>query len=257
MRTMQTAFIFLLLTFSGLTYALDGSFDRSVEVEKYIEVYKTKTRGGVIEASKRIHVAGLADPQLAAAINERLLRDHVGESVSGSIGTEYLEWMVKALASTGIAEYETTIKQVAKSTGARCSICREEWEKISWYRARNEIASSREHHRAGDDPRITQMLNLLLTPDFSYRFFAAERMNRERLLDPRLMEVVSQQVLEHMNDTPRGSNHDQGKAMGLYVKLLGYSGNVKYRDTLNRLLASKASSVIKKHAKEALRRMEQ
>ena len=39
----------------------------------------------------------------------------------------------------------------------------------------------------------------------------------------------------------------QGKALGLYAKLLGYSGLGKYRDPLEQVLASNASALLKKH----------
>jgi hypothetical protein len=133
--------------------------------------------------------------------------------------------------------------------------CEEERAKIPWYKARNDIMASRKNYNEGDDPNVSRMINLVQADDFSYKQYAADRINWARMLDPRLMDAVDQQVLLHIDSTTHSASRDQAKAMGMFIKILGYSGNVKFRDTMQRVKASKATSLMKKYADESLGRL--
>jgi hypothetical protein len=239
------------------SHAQQDVFDRGAEIDRHIATFKDGTRGAVIEAGQEIVHAGLSDPKLSAAIAQRLRSEPPLADVSDKVGASHYEWMIRALASTGNADYKATILESARrSRNYRvASDAGDEVGKIEWYRTRNDIMASRRYHNEGDDPRVSRLLNLLMAEDFSFKLFAAERMNREQMLEPKLIEAVNKQVLQYMDSTARGAPRDQAKAVGMYVKLLGYSGNVAYRDTLQKVLASKASSQTKKHAKEALGRL--
>lgn len=242
-----------------LAHAMEGSFDRSAEVEKYIEVFKNGTRGAVIDSSREIVNGGITDASLAAAINERLLRDYKSADRFNTTVIQYVQWMARALAANGLTEYAGTIKQVAKEGAGQSTrkLCTEELSKLGWYKARNKLMSDKKYFSEGGDRHIAQLTNLLMDADFSFKLFAADRMNWERILDPNLMEIVSQQVLQYMDRTVHGVARDQAKTMGLYIKLLGYSGNIKYRDTLERVRTSHATSLMKKYADESLKRLRQ
>jgi len=252
-------FFCLIMLLTGIVHAAADVFDRSAEVEKYLPVFQSGTRGAVIEASREIYNAGISDARLAAAINDRVLSDFKAVHRDDKIGQQYVQWAVKALAANGIEENATTLRRIGKEGAGRNigGLCKQEREKIPWYKTRNELMASTKNHRDGDDPQASRILNLLLADDFSYKLYAADLMNWQRKLDPRLFEAIEKQVLQNMDVTVAGTPHDRAKTIGLYIKLLGYSGNVRYRDTLHKVLASKASFQTKKHAGEALERLRQ
>jgi hypothetical protein len=242
----------------SIANSMDGVFDRSAEIEKYLEAVKSGTRGANIDAAREIFNSGIGDERLAAALSERLLADFKRIDTLERNNEEYVRWLVKALASMGIKAYEPSLARVCKesSNNQIKTSCAEERAKIDWYRSRNEIMSSRKYFSEGDDPKVARMLNLIEADDFSYKQYASDRMNWSRMLDPKLMDAVDRQVLLHVEATRHGVSRDQAKAMGMFIKLLGYSGNVKYRATLEKVKASKATSLMKKYADESLKRLQ-
>ncbi|HTE40175.1 MAG TPA: hypothetical protein VK629_05060, partial [Steroidobacteraceae bacterium] len=216
-------------TLAAPVFALEGGFDRTVEIEQHIATFKDGTRGAVIEAGREVYFAGISDPKLAATIADRLQSEARLTGHADKVGQQFFEWMIKALASTGNASYANKILEGARKAGSSVAFgAKDEVAKIEWYRARNEIMANRHYHSEGDDPQISRIMSLVMAEDFSFKLFAAHRMNRDRMLDPRLMEAVNKQVLQYKDSTERGAARDQAKTMGMYIKLLGYSGNTSY-----------------------------
>jgi len=253
----MVALIGVWFVWSGAALAMDGEFDRSADVSKFMDIVQNGTRLNMTRAAKDIYVSGIADPALAAALSERLLRDYQSLGKTNRGDTQYGAWMVKALASTGIEQYATTIEQVRKgaAAGAVKMECKEELEKLAWHKAKNQVMNSRANHVDGGNERVSQLLNLIKSDDFSFKQFAADRVSWEKLLDERVLDEMAAQLLRYMNEKGRDSSRAQSKALGLYAKLLGYSGLAKYREPLQQVLDSDASMLLKKHAKEALAKM--
>jgi hypothetical protein len=248
----------LLLCGPGMAFAMDGVFDRSEEVAKYLDVFKTGSRGAVTEAAKEVFVSGIGDPTLATALKDRLLADYKGIQPTDKTGVQYLAWTTKALASFGIAEHAPALKQVCdgvRSTKVR-GYCRDELARIEWHRIKNEIMASRKNYNQGDNPRMARYINLIQAEDFSHKYQGADRINWERLLEPRVMDAIAQQVELNLDKAGARADRPTTKTMGLFVKLLGYSGQTKYKETLQKVLDSKAGTLVKKHAKEALSRLQ-
>jgi len=237
---------------------MDGVFDRSAEVEKYLPIVNEGARGVLLPLTKDIYVSGISDPRLAAAVNERLLRDYPTLSGRERTDTQYGAWLIKALASFGSDDYKTTCAQIRKKSkvGKLLSACSDELDNLGWHRTKNEIMSSRKNYTEGENPRVAQFQNLLQADDFSYKYLAAERMSWEKVLDPKLMDEIAAQIPRYMNETARAS-HAESNAIGMYCKVLGYSENPKYREVLQQVVDAKgAGQLVKKHAQQALDRLQ-
>jgi hypothetical protein len=254
MKKFRFALFALFVSLTGVAHAMEGVFDRTEEVDKYIGVMKTSTTGTLAVAAKEISVSGIADPRLAAALNERLLNDY--RTISADrVDDTYGVWMARALASFGIADYASTLKTVAAGTKNQKTraACKEALPTIGWNQAKNQVMASKRYYAEGDDPAISRLMNLLMSDDYSYKHYAAERMNWEKVLDPRLMAAIAPQIQQYVD---RGDTHLTDQAddtIANFVKLLGYSKNVQYRPVLESVIAYKnASSGVKRHAKYAL-----
>ena len=259
---MHAKFAICFLALAGVcssSPASDTVFDRSAEISRLAESFKSGTRGAVIDASRELFDLGISDESLAAVIATRLTADVGSIEARDKVGQQYLEWMAKGLASTGVDAAVKVLDEAAgraNHLGAR-TFFREEAAKVAWYRGRNAVMANRTLYREGDDPQVVRLLNLVVSDDFSHKLFAADRMNWTRALDPRLIAEANAQVLRYMDTTVTGSSRDQAKTIGMFIKLLGHSGNTNYRDTLQKVLKSRASPQTKKHAKEALGRLRQ
>jgi len=238
--------------------ALDGTFDRSVEVNAYVAMAKEGTRGDLIVKSKEIYVSGISDPRLAQALSERLLNDYQTLRQSNRADTQYGSWLVKALASQGLDEYAATLKQVKAGvkSGQVKMECGDELDLIAWHQRKNDIMSSRQYYVEGENPRASQLLNLLMSDDFALKHMAADRISWEKIKSPRLYDAMEKQLLTYMDSTGVASGRQQDKSMGMYAKLLGYSNDKKYRLVLEAVIASEAGTLLKSHAKDALARLQ-
>ena len=261
MKLAQAVVLFVAACFASIASASDGVFDRSEEIKKYTEAFNEGPRGVLGEMSKEIYISGLSDAVLAKAINDRLLKEYTSIDLGDRVGVAYLVWTIKALASFGIEEHRETLLKVDKRkklpTKAKSAID-DEIDRFAWHRRKNEIMASTRNHQPGDNPRVSRYLNLIMDEDFSYKYQGADRINWERLIEPKVADEMAAQLLRY-KDTKFTSKDGKAptKTLGLYAKLLGHSGQRKYREALQQVADSKATSVlVKKHAKEALEKLQ-
>lgn len=257
MKKLQLVLLAWLMSLTSVVHASEGTFDRTAEVDKYIALMGTSTTDTLAVVAKEITVAGLSDPRLAAALNERLLNDYKTLSTD-RVADTYGVWMARALASFGIADYASTLQTVAHGTrnGKVASACKEALSTIAWNQAKNQVMASTQYYTEGDDPAVSRLMNLLMSDDYSYKHYAAERMNWERILDKRLMAAIAPQVQQYVDRKDTHLTDLQDDTIASFVKLLGYSKDVQYRGVLENVLAYKqASSGVKRHAKYAIARL--
>ena len=253
------ALLLATVSWISIAHGSDAVFDRSEEIDKYKAMFNDGPRGVLAVAAKEIYISGLADRELANAVRDRLLKDY-GSVTKDREDVSYLVWGVKALASFGIEEHREPLLKIQKnkkvSQKVRSAID-DDIDRIAWHRRKNEIMASARNHKPGDNPRVSRYLNLIQDEDFTYKYQGADRINWEKLLEPRVLDEMAAQLVRY-KDTDFAS--DAGKAptktLGLYAKLLGHSGNRQYREQLQQVADSGSGMLIKKHAREALDRLE-
>jgi hypothetical protein len=113
-----------MLTVLALTFCLAIIFfnipslansDQSADVDKYIQMLGSTSLKTRLDAAKFITRSGITDSKLYIIINEKLLtelntkgrnRDHIDE----------MSWMCKTLASSGMAEYKQTLREIIENS---------------------------------------------------------------------------------------------------------------------------------------------
>ncbi len=247
--------LFLIMVISvGQAKAMEGTFDRSAEVAKYIDqINNTPTQKEMIEVAKPIYVSGISDEKLAQALGERLLKD-LPIIDSSRTESQYGMWMVKALSSTGTEYARQTIDIVRHKTHVHRLIgtCNNTLTQIDWERHKNEIMASRKNFSEGGNMRVAQLLNLLQDPNFSYKENGAFRMSWEKMLDPSLMEEIAKQLQAFVDKKGISGGPAENSVMGNFAKLLGYSKDEKYRPLLLALYKSDAATAVKSQANKAI-----
>jgi hypothetical protein len=234
--------------------AADGAGDRDAEIAKYSAIMTSGTMTSTTIAAKDIYVSGLSDPGLARLVREQLLRNQSTKSVADRSQKQYEMWLLKALASFGLAEDKETLKLVRDRShlSAVRSECKEELELIDWHRQKNAIIAGRENYLPGMEVRVLQLLNLLKAEDFAFKRLAAERISWEKRLDPVLLDEMAAQLPVL---AVKGKDRSEFKVLGLYAKLLGYSENRKYLPVLESVSKAGSSVLVKKHAGDAIKRI--
>lgn len=257
--TKTVVIVAALVGFGNSAFAMDGVFDRTAEVDKYIETIKTGTRNTLTDTARDIRNADIGDARLAAALHDKLRSEVPTLDPKNGVDGKYRKAMVNAIASTGVAEYGKDLSEMCAGLKSMHSqtFCDEAKAKMEWYHKKNETMASRQYYKEGDDPKVARIMNLIMSDDFSMKLEGASKMNWGKILDPRLMDAIEPQVLQFMDSTThKDASSAQINAMAGFVKLLGFSGNPKYRDTLVKVQKSKAGQLIQKRAKEAVHRLD-
>jgi hypothetical protein len=265
---------------AGSVHAMDGNFDRELEVRGYLQEIATKTNGEMTEVAERIFYSGIDDARLAKAINDRLLDSadiflpppgsnvrKRGTFSRPDVSDRYALWMVKALISTGSSEYDSTYRLLTKSPEhggvvsdkVRTHIRYESDEdELEWHRKKNALMASRKFHLPGSNERVSQLMNLITSDDLDYREFGIERVAVEKISDARLNKLLEEIVTQYVKRAEvlkRGALGRENKFISHSVKQLGLSGDMQYRAVLEKVAASRAPPAVKKHAAAALDRL--
>jgi len=102
-----------------------------------------------------------------------------------------------------------------------------------------------------DDERIDDYLNTLATAGVDTKVTMLNRMQWAGITSPRFYDEVEKQLLEvYLN---RNLSHMQIKLASYQIRSLGYSGNEKYRATLDTIKKDAFAGKFKAHATRALR----
>ncbi len=67
------------------------------------------------EAAKKIYRSNLTNPRLFQVVNEEILKS-LQSSESDQYDVDTMAWLCKALASSGMSEYKTTLQKVIDTT---------------------------------------------------------------------------------------------------------------------------------------------
>lgn len=101
------------------------------------------------------------------------------------------------------------------------------------------------------DEQIDAVLKVMQTGSQERKETVLERLQWSGLSDPRLYDVLEADLLANYQEKQYES--DKRDLMAYEVRALGYSGNPKYKPTLELLTKKAVESNVKRHAKKALR----
>ena len=247
----------VLVGIAAMANASEGVFDRSAEINKYVELMKTGDMDQLAMVSREIYGSGITDSRLATAIFDRLYRDRK-DLLGSNLNSQYGVFMVKALASSGTEstkeQLETIRHGVENSKVA--SVSADEIKMVDWYLKRNAVMASTANHHEGDDPNVSRLVNLMKSGDTAFQRWAAERMSWDKVLDKRLMEVIAVEVQAYVDRGDGKLSPQADDLMANFVKLLGYSKNVKYRPLLIEVSkVQNASPGVKRHTRNAMAKL--
>lgn len=243
----------VLVVFFLITPAeINASMDRSKEVEQYIEILNSGTVSRQIGAAKEITRAGLSDPKLFDLINTQLLDNYLQSS--GSDHVDYMAWLCKALASSGVSKYKPTLVKIAETTkdSKLERYARQSLELFEQYAEINKIVSDEGNASPGRDPEVTKIINMLTSNMMKLKRDAAKMVTRKDYSDPVIYEIINDELLTGYTSATDKVAVD---AMSWLCKALATSGNPLYKETLRKIVDDSGNSKLVKYAKKALKSM--
>lgn len=243
----------LLAAFLFFTPAeIKASMDRSNEVEQYIEILNSGTLSRQINAAKEITKSGLSDPELFDLINTQLLDNY--QQTSGTDHGDYMAWLCKALASSGLDKYKPTLVEIAETTtdSKLERYARQSLEQFEEYAEINKIISDEGNAFPDRDPEVTKIINMLKSDKMKLKRDAAKMVTRKDYADPAIYEIINDDLLASYTSANDDLSVD---AMSWLCKALATSGNPLHKVTLSEVADNSSNSKLAKYAKKAMKSM--
>ena len=225
--------------------------DRSTEVAMYMNMLKSNNVAQRTEAAKKISGSGLTDPKLFNTINVMLLERYQSDPNKG-IHIDEMAWLCKALASSGMSEYETTLQKVADTTSSQKlrKYAIQSLERIDEYAEKNKIMAGTQYAAPGQAPEVTRYITMLKSDMPSLKKEAAKKIYRSNLTNPRLFQVVNEEILKSLQSSE--SDQYDVDTMAWLCKALASSGMSEYKTTLQKVIDTTLDKKLRKYAKQAL-----
>jgi hypothetical protein len=243
----------LLAAFFFITPAeINASADRSKEVERYVEIFSSGTLSRQITAAKEITRSGLSDPKLFDLLNEKLLDNYL--QVSGPDHLDYLAWLCKALASSGLQQYKPTLEKVAETTTEPKleRYVRQSLDLFEQYAEINKIISDEGNASPDRDPEVVKIINMLKSDMMKLKRDAAKMVVRRDFPDPVIYEIINDELRAGYSSITDSIAID---TMAWLCKALANSGNPLHKETLKEIAASSNNLKLAMNADKALKSM--
>jgi DNA-binding Xre family transcriptional regulator len=200
--------------------------DSSTEVAMYMNMLKSNNVAQRTEAAKKISGSDLTDHELFNTINVMLLERYQSGPNKG-IHIDEMAWLCKALASSGMSEYKTTLQKVADTTSSQKlrKYAIQSLERIDEYAEKNKIMTETQYAAPGQAPEVTRYITMLKSDIPSLKKEAAKKIYRSNLTNPRLFQVVNEEILKSLQSSE--SDQYDVDTMAWLCKALASSGLAK------------------------------
>ena len=227
--------------------------DRSEEVNQYIETLTMGPLDSKTEAAKIITRSGFTDQRLFDVVEKELLEQYLVSK--GSEQIDYIAWLCKALASSGMERYKPTLEKVLQTSENKKikKYAEQSLNLFDQYAERSKIISDDKYAIPGRDPEVARLMNMLRSDVMNIKRDAAKLISRNNYSDPDLFVVVNDELLKGYNQSDDGNTID---TMAWLCKALAYSGDANYKKTLQTIEDTSKHQKLVKYAKKALKTMD-
>jgi len=223
--------------------------DRSDEVNQYIEMLTSGTLNKKIEAAKIVERSGYSDPKLFDLIEQELLGQYL--TAENSVQIDYMAWLCKALASSGVERYKSTLVKVMDTANNKKiqRYAEQSLERFDDYSRRRKIISDNKYAAKGRDPEVARLMNMLASDVMNVKRDAAKIISRNSYSDPELYKLINTELLEGYNKFDDNVSID---TMAWLCQALASSGDANYKNTLNKIADTTEHQKLAKYAAKAL-----
>jgi len=223
--------------------------DRTDEINEYIEILTSGTLNKKIEAAKIIERSGYSDTRLFDVIEKELLAEYL--VAEHSVQIDYIAWLCKALASSGMERYKPTLVKVMDSSNNKKikRYAEQSLDRFDEYAQRRKIISDNKYAMEGRDPEVARLMNMLASNVMNVKRDAAKLITRNDFSDPELYKLVNNELLDGYNRYDDDVSID---TMAWLCMALANSGDANYKITLQKVADTTKHQKLAKYAKKAL-----
>lgn len=245
-----TLAIVLLLT----SLALPCHAAQNSHALRLLEQLNSDHRNQRIAASKVIAYGGINDKTIYNRL-KHLVEEGYMTGLDDKYHIDEISWHTKALATSGEENYRPTIQAVSNAGhkklrrhGSNSLKALSNWAK--W----NPIINSKEYAVSGQTDKITRYLAMLKSEYYILKLQAAQGIDQNNLYNEKLLDTISEELLVHYQKINK-RDKTEVQSMAWLCKVLGNSGDQKYKATLDNVARTAPHRKIKQHAKKALKHL--
>jgi len=224
--------------------------DRSAEVQNLLAGLESPSSVKRVNAAKIISRSGLTDQNLYAKVAE-LLQNGYAEGVDPNHIDE-MSWLCKALAASGNSDYRPLLEEVAANAPSDKlkKYARQSSGLIDEYAQRIEVLNATEDWDKSLSAEENRLINMLGSDNVRLKRDAAKMIVRRMKTDPKVFDAAAAALTE-MGKNIREEN-TYVDTMAWLCKALAASGDRKYAEVLEQLIASTSNEKLKNYASRAL-----
>lgn len=221
--------------FCVVATASSGVAATNSQIDKYLQVLDTGDRSEIILVAKNVTTFGYTDPLVYEKM-EQILKSKYASAGEDRLTVDEMSWLCKALSSSGLSKYKPLIADVAEKaySGKLRGYAQRSLEMFKEYAERNTIMASANNHDNDltvEENKLINMLTsekILLVRDAAKIIFRSIDMS-ESVYDVAATELARRYALAHNDGVTRDT-------LAWLCKVLGHSGNQKYRQGLKAII---------------------
>jgi hypothetical protein len=223
------------------------------ELQDLIKIYsQASTAEQIQNIRSTIRFSGITDTRLFDIAEKNMLERHTSKA---SVDTGYVAWVVQMLAFSGHEKYVPSIQKVIQESPAK-NVRRHAQRSLEVrpsYKKWNQIISANLDTVPASGLKKARTINMLKSEDPELVRAAASIVDDFFLFDVVVTDIAEQRLLElYKKGETYGGEYAEASAW--LCKVLGKSGNIKYKGILVTLSTS-SSPNIARYAKRALKKM--
>jgi hypothetical protein len=127
---------------------------------------------------------------------------------------------------------------------------KESLARVDWYAERNAILSKETEETRGLSPEVARLVNMLRSDHLNLKKEAARAITESSFREPRLYEVVQEELLSGVQENSVESEHVD--TMSWLCKALAASGDTRYRETLVKVASVAVDGKLRKYAQQSI-----
>lgn len=257
MKKAPTILMFSLLASFCSTTAWAGS--RASEQQRVTTQIASASYSQRIDGLRDVCFSGLTSESFFDALAAKFKAQWDKAVASGEKDdAQEAAWMVKALACSGNPKYLPVMQGVGESSERHMRAANrhvaDSIEDLPKYQRWNPVVYSEAGHPAGQSWELTTSLNMLRSQESELSLMGVKRLSRLAAETPAVNEEIEKVLLARYTTAEPADDRYFDDALAWYCRVLGDSGNPKYKATLEKVENDAASPKIRKHAAKALAR---
>lgn len=223
-------------------------------IDYYLAQINSTDRKTRMKAYKNLSKVWIQSPELFDYLNDAVLKQYKNYTSFDKAQKDELVWQMKALASSGVQKYASTLNTIIKNSSSKGLKKRAKSYRI-YLNARedeNDIVHDIFSMSPGEPWQVNQLGNMLRIGDRKLTDTAIAIMYKQFKRNPYLLDIMAKRLASESKRFSFRSSVNEGN-YAWFCRILGESGDRQYISLLTDLSKTAHQKKVRKYAKKYAR----